>query len=198
MAKDWTRKISDQKNVVLEVSLPDLFSGKYIPNSNNLRQAIGQEIIDIIRERTQKDERSWTGSSFANYSEDYTESVEFKAYDKSKTEPNLTQSGDMLGLMTILDSTPDKIVIGWNDTLQSEKAHGHITGNVGRKRDFFGLNQGELKTIKDKFGEELEEAPINPTQDNSTVDLFAQGEVQIPNRSLNQVIDLFFGTPEDE
>lgn len=201
MADDWTRDTSDQTNVTLDVNLPEVFPGKLVPDSSRLREAIGQEVIDIIRERTQKDEKSWTGKPFKNYSEEYVESIDFKAYNKSKDEPNLTQTGDMLGLLTVLDAgDPGRIRIGWNDTLQSEKAHGHITGAVGVKRDFLGLNNGEIKRLREKFADELESAPtsieseVNPPERTQG---FLEGRISIAQRSVAQIIDLFFG-PEDE
>jgi hypothetical protein len=199
MSKEWTRKTSDQTSVELEVNLPELFPGQQIPNSSELREAIGQEVIDIIRERTQDKEKSWTGRSFRDYSPEYVDSIDFKAYNKSKGEPNLTQSGDMLGLMTTLESKdPAKVKVGWNDTLQSEKAHGHITGAVGVKRDFFGLNNDEIKRIKDKFRDELPTAPetteVNPQE---RAQGFIEGRVSIGQSSVARIIDLFFGPTEE-
>jgi len=196
MAKEWTRNISDQTSVELEVNLPELFPGQQVPDSPELREAIGQEVIDIIRERTQDKEKSWTGRNFRDYSTEYVDSIDFKAYNKSKDEPNLTQSGDMLGLMTTLDSKdPGTIKIGWTDTLQSEKAHGHITGHVGVVRDFFGLNNDEIKRIKEKFKDELPSAPegeraVTPQERSQG---FLEGKVSIGQSSVSQIIDLFFG-----
>jgi len=199
MADEWSRDISDRTSVSLEVDLPELFPGRLVPDSSRLREAIGQEVIDIIRERTQDKQRSWTGSSFKKYSDEYAESIEFKAEGKSQDEPNLTQSGDMLGLLTVLDSgDPGKIKVGWTDTLQSKKAHGHITGAVGVKRDFLGLTNEELRRIRAKFADELESAPattaVNPAERSQS---FLEGRVSIARQSLSQVIDIFFG-PEDE
>lgn len=201
MADDWTRDIGDQTNVTLDVNLPELFPGKLVPDSSRLREAIGQEVIDIIRERTTEAKRSWKGYTFRRYSDEYAESIPFKAEGKNQDDPNLTQSGDMLGLMTLLDSgDPGIIRVGWNDTLQSEKAHGHITGAVGVKRDFFGLTNGEIKRLREKFGDELESAPsslesevVSPERTQG----FLEGRVSIAQRSVAQIIDLFFGQ-EDE
>jgi len=199
MSKEWTRNISDQTSVALEVNLPELFPGQQIPDSSRLREAIGQEVIDIIRERTQEKERSWTGSSFRKYSDEYVDSIEFKAYDKSKNDPNLTQTGDMLGLLTILDSKdPGKIKVGWTDTLQSEKAHGHITGAVGVKRDFFGLNSDEISKIKQKFQDELPTAPESTSvKPPERAQSFLEGKMSIGQSSVAKIIDLFFGVTEE-
>lgn len=198
MAKEWTRNIADQTSVELELNLPEVFEGQLVPDSSRLREAIGQEVIDIIRDRTQKDERSWTGSSFKKYSDEYAESIEFKAEGKSQDEPNLTQSGDMLGLLTVLDSgDPGTVKIGWNDQLQSEKAHGHITGAVGVKRDFFGLNSSEIDRLRRKFADELPSAPtateVSPPERAQS---FLEGRISIAQQSLSNVIDLFFGPDE--
>lgn len=200
MPKEWTRNITDQVSVELEVNLPELFAGQLVPDSSRLREAVGQEVIDIIRERTQEKEKSWTGSSFKKYSNEYADSVEFKADGKSQDEPNLTASGDMLGLMTVLDSgDPGKIKIGWNDTLQSEKAHGHITGAVGVKRDFFGLNDGEIERIRKKFADEVQSAPESTSVYTSPerTQGFLEGRVSIARQSLSDVVDLFFGPKEE-
>jgi hypothetical protein len=197
MPKEWSRDTSDQTSVELSVDLPTLFPGQLIPDSNRLREAIGQEIIDVIRERTQEKEKSWDGKSFRKYSNEYAESIEFKADGKDQNEPNLTASGDMLGLMTVLDSgDPGTIKVGWNDTLQSEKAHGHITGSVGVKRDFFGLNSGEIEKIKNKFADQIPSAEsVGPTLLEQSKALF-EGRVSVGQSSVAQVIDLFFGTEE--
>lgn len=198
MADDWTRNISDQSNVTLDVNLPEIFPGKLVPDSNNLREAIGQEIIDIIRSRTQDDEASWKGYSFKKYSNEYAESIEFKADGKSQDEPNLTASGDMLGLMTVLDSgDPGSVRIGWDDSLQSEKAHGHITGHVGVKRDFFGLKSSEIKQLRSKFEGELDDVSTNSEVNSSErTSGFLDGRVSIARQSLGQIIDLFFGSDD--
>jgi hypothetical protein len=202
LADDWTRDIGDQTNVTLDLNLPEVFPGKLVPDSSRLREAIGQEVIDIIRERTQKDERSWKGYSFRNYSDEYAESIDFKAYNKSKDEPNLTQSGDMLGLMTLLEAPdPGVIRVGWNDTLQSEKAHGHITGSVGVKRDFFGLTSSEIKKLRDKFAGDLEDATTSIESGVSSPERtqgFLEGRVSIAQRSVAQIVDLFFGEADEE
>ena len=194
MPKEWTRSITDQASVELEVKLDGIFPNVDIPESSGLREAIGQEVIDIIRERTQGDQKSWTGSRFRKYSEEYADSLEFKAEGKSVDSPNLTQSGDMLGLLTIKGVDETSIRIGWTDTLQSEKAHGHITGAVGVKRDFLGLNSGEIDRIRSKFGSEL---PNIENRDvlSSILSSFELAPSPI-RRSVAQTIDLFFGDEE--
>ena len=53
-----------------------------------------------------------------------------------------------------LPSDANYVVIDFTDSLESEKAHGHITGNKngpGVKRDFFGLDNKDLKSIMSDF-----------------------------------------------
>jgi hypothetical protein len=116
-----------------------------------LKQEIGQEIIDLIRQRTARNiDRQ--GLRFPNYSREYSESIGFKAYGKSKDNPNLKQTGDMLGFMDIVEDRGSSIVIGWHDIEEASKAHGHITGNVGVKRDFFGLPNSDMGKIVGEYG----------------------------------------------
>jgi len=144
------------KQAKLEVNLDELF-GMIIPNNSSLRQAIGQAIIDKIRDRTAENLDA-NGKRFKNYSKTYAESIDFQAYGKSKGDPNLKQTGDMLGLMDIIDESKNKIVIGWNDSEQAGKAHGHVTGNVGVKRDFLGLTQKEISELRSEWRDVLESA----------------------------------------
>lgn len=197
MPKEWTRKITDQTSVELEVNLASLFDGKIVPDSVALREAIGQKIIDIIRERTHDEQKSWTGSQFKKYSDEYADSIEFAAYGKSKSEPNLTQTGDMLGLLTIKSSDPSSVVIGWNDTLQSEKAHGHITGAVGVKRDFLGLTNGELNSIKDAFNDQVLEPLSGESNLQNVLSAITNRPTPIQG-SVASVVDLFFGDSGEE
>ena len=145
------KQVLSGKKARLEVNLDELF-GTLVPNNSELRQAVGQAIIDKIRDRTSRN-LDRDGKRFPNYSTEYADSIPFKAYGKSKGDPNLKQSGDMLGLMDIIDETKNKIVIGWSDGEEAGKAHGHITGNVGSTRDFLGLPEKDLNEIADEVSD---------------------------------------------
>jgi hypothetical protein len=144
----WKKQLANKK-AAMKVNLRELL-GTSVPNDPRLREAIGQAIIDKIVERTSGG-RSYTGSKFAGYSKEYIDSLGFKAYGKSENQVNLKQSGDMLGLMDVIDQSRDTITIGWNDETEAAKAHGHVTGNIGVKRDFLGLNQKEIEEIRSEF-----------------------------------------------
>lgn len=155
---DYMTRVLSGNNPRLRVNLKELFGG-FVPDSGQFRAAVGQEIIDRIRERT-KSNLSWDGKRFRNYSKAYAESIEFVAAGKSKSDPNLTQSGDMLALLDIVDEGEDWIEIGWSDADEAAKAHGHITGNIGVTRDFLGLPGRDLEEISDEFRDMLPDDDI--------------------------------------
>jgi hypothetical protein len=127
------------------------------------REAIGEEIIAFIQKRTEKG-LSWRNTRLAGYSKAYTESLNFKIAGKSKNHVDLTQSGDMLGDMTVLKTSKGKIIIGFeNGTLSNAIADGNIRGTyghsstIGPKRNFLGI------TRKDLMDEVLSKFPIDET-----------------------------------
>lgn len=160
------RDESDQTDVRLEISLEEIF-GEEVPESVPLREAIGQAALDRIRERSSKG-RSWDGKGFKGYSKSYKQSPEFQAFGKTGTV-NLKLRGDMLSLMDVVDVSKSKIVLGWFDSEESEKAHGHITGNVGVKRDFFNLNKKEIKELKDIFKDEVKRLKDEQSRENELI-----------------------------
>jgi hypothetical protein len=152
-----TRRKDLKTDPKLIIDLSDIFGGP-IPNSPDLRAAIGQEILDIIVERTgenlDKNEKAFRPKK---YSKEYADSLEFQAFGKSRGDVNLRLTGDMLQLMDIVEETPTTLTIGWRDDFQAQKASGHITGaNNLPKRDFFGLSEGDIQRLKSEFGGDVE------------------------------------------
>jgi len=97
------------------------------------------------------------GNSFAEYSPEYKNSIDFKNAGKSKNAlPNLQLSGDMLAALKVLDSTKNYITVGFEKgSDENGKADGNIRGTygkpspVGPKRDFLGISDKELvKLVK--------------------------------------------------
>lgn len=146
-----SRKLSG-KNPKLVIDLSKMF-GQRVPDSEAFRQGVGQAIIDRIRERTSGNiDRK--GNRFKNYSKLYAQSLEFRAAGKAKNDPNLRLTGDMLGLMDVIDTSRNSITIGWPDADEAAKAHGHITGAKDGpkvKRDFFGLPDSDYKNLTSDF-----------------------------------------------
>ena len=140
----------------ITINLNEMFGDEF-PDSEALKLAVGQAIVDRIRERT-RDGISKDGRTFKKYSKSYIDSLPFKSFGKSAGDTNLTLSGDMLGLMDVVDTEGGRITIGWEDDTQAAKAHGHITGAKGNLpvRDFFGLPQTEIEDIKEQLADRVE------------------------------------------
>lgn len=131
--------------------------GQRVPDSSTFRAAVGQAIIDQIRENASsglnRKGKKFRGRA-AKYSQQYAESLEFKAAGKSKNNVNMTLTGDMLTNMDVVKETRDTIVIGFADSEEAKKAHGHITGAKDGprvKRDFFGLPVRQYKGLAEGF-----------------------------------------------
>lgn len=146
-----TRTLSG-KNPKLKVNLTEMF-GQRVPDSVAFREAVGQAIIDDIRSRT-SDGIDRSGKQFRSYSKEYANSLEFQAAGKSRSEPNLRLTGDMLGFMDVIDQSRDTVTIGFGSREEQLKAHGHILGSSpGPKvrRDFFGLPDKRYGSIASGF-----------------------------------------------
>lgn len=191
----WTERVTVGSNqYALRVNLDEIF-GTAFPNSSRLRQAVGQEILDIINKRTAGGV-SWDGKQFRNYSEIYSESLEFQAAGKSKSDPNLKLTGDMLGLMDIIEEDKATITIGWRESEEANKAHGHISGAVGVKRDFLGLSQKEVDTIRNRFEDVIREATAETGPARSSVQTLGsiiEGTSAPRGSTLGSLIDELFG-----
>jgi hypothetical protein len=145
------KRTLNESRVKLRVNLKELL-GKSLPDDQDLVEAVAQKAIDIIVGRTQEG-TSLSGRPFKKYSDAYQKSDSFKAFGKSGT-PNLTLSGDMLGLMEVLDTTRNTFEIGWSDEKETAKAYNHNVGDTLPKREFFGLQKQELNELR-QFAESL-------------------------------------------
>lgn len=152
------RDISDESNVALTVNLEEMFDQPV--NDESLRLEIAQAIIDKIVDNAKSTKFLDQSSGAQSYSEDYENSLEFNAFGKSPGDVNLTLTGAMLSSIQVFNSEPERVKIAFAGARQSQKAHGHITGNVGVKRDFFGLNARDMGAIirryKDRVGSQRE------------------------------------------
>ena len=163
LTRGQSRKLSGN-NPKLDINLEELF-GVDLSGNDSLKQAIGQEIIDRIVSRTEGN-TSLSGRAFKRYSKAYKQSDEFKAAGKG-SKVNLRLSGDMLGLMDIVDERDNTLTIGWFDEDEAAKAHGHITGGGNLpKRDFFGLTSSDISSIEAKFASEIDEVKAELRSDS--------------------------------
>jgi len=126
----------------------------------------------------------------------YSESLEFEAAGKSKSDPNLTLTGDMLGLMDVIEEEKATITIGWNSSEEANKAHGHISGSVGAKRDFLGLSAKEAERVRNLFEDTVREATAETGPARSSVATLGQiisGERPVQGRTLGSILNNLFG-----
>lgn len=154
------------------------------------REVIAEEIIDYIRERTQKGLNK-TNRDMPGYSPEYVKSLDFKIAGKSKDDVNLTLSGDMLGALTLLSDANGKLLIGFeNGTAENAKADGNIRGTygkpkpVGPRRDFLGITKADLMKI-------LDEHPLDDqsSEDSADAQSSASGAANRVAKSVSQGVE---------
>lgn len=125
--------------------------------SSEEREAIAFELIDKILKRTNKGIDK-NGNRFPSYSSSYSGSLDFKIAGKSKNNVNLKMSGDMLSDLQLLSHDKGELVIGFENGSESNaKAEGNIKGtygqtkSTGKKRDFLGVQDKELREVLSKY-----------------------------------------------
>lgn len=153
MAKLNGLKLTEDE-VSQTIDLKELF-GVSVIGSEGLKQAIGGAIIDKIVNRTESGVGVDGKKLKAPYSKDYSESLDFKAFGKSKNKVNMTLTGQMLGSLDIVESKGNSIKIGWDDSEENAKAYNHNTGDTVPKRPFFGVTEKELREIKSEFEDKV-------------------------------------------
>lgn len=128
------------------------------------RQAIAQDVIDFIVERTRKG-KAPDGSNFpGTYSKGYRGSLDYKIAGKPKSgRPiDLTLSGEMLDSLALLNHGKGALTIGYErgDPING-KVEGNRLGTYGSDtpkpklaRDFLGINKDDLKKILEKYPKE--------------------------------------------
>jgi hypothetical protein len=178
--------------VKFKINLDQLF-GERLNVNRSTREAIGQAVIDRIVERTQSGIDKF-GRSLGRYSPSYKSSLAFKVTKGGDSIVNLTQTGDMLGSLTIVEQSDRTLTIGFDDSDQNVKAYGHISGMEGhpvlegkvKKRDFMGLPKGELDKIASEFESQakqvdsIENATTREELDQAITDLIDElsGEIE--------------------
>lgn len=119
------------------------------------KEAIAEDILDYIRERSAKGKGPGNSKWPGNYSNLYVKSLDFKIAGKSKGIINQSLSGDMLTELEVVDIQHDSITIGYNEGNPAKyKAEGNIIGSYGKSsgrkkyaRDFIKLTSNEIKKI---------------------------------------------------
>ncbi len=172
-------------------------------------ESFGQEVIDYIVKRTE-DGKRYDGTKFKGYDEDYVKSEEFKAYGKSASEVNLTQTGNMLGQLDILQIEGNRITIGWEDNEERAKAFGHHTGMRGHPilegktppRPFFGMTLNQLNNLAGPYIDELKQDQITDRDPKdmedkqvtlSVIDQLKKASLTKESTRMSGLLDFFFG-----
>ena len=149
----WKKPKITKKEVSQKFNLGEYF-GVDFGRDPDLKQEIGQAIIDKIIERTE-DGKDISEKGFKKYSKEYVDSDEFKDFGKSKNEINMTLTGRMLDDIDIISESRNTIKIGFEDSTEILKAFNHNTGDTVKKRKFFGIRERDLKEIGKEFRSEL-------------------------------------------
>ncbi len=155
----------NKNNVEQTINLKDEF-GIDFSGRRPLRELIGQAIIDKIRSRTADGQgmrfgRGGSGTPVklkSPYSKEYSKSLEFRAFGKSRSKVNMSLTGDMMGLMDIKKQTGNTLTVGWDEKEENNKAFNHMSGDTVPTRPFFGVSKVELQDIKREFRSDIKEA----------------------------------------
>jgi hypothetical protein len=110
------------------------------------RALIGDDIVAFIVERTESG-LDKNNRPFKNYSASYAKSIDFKIAKKSKEDPDLTLSGDLLRSLRVLSHGRGFITIGFpSGTDENDKAAWTARPERGG-RDLLGIMPGDLNKI---------------------------------------------------
>lgn len=112
------------------------------------RLKVGRTIIRYILERTEEG-LDVNGKKFANYSDSYSQSLDFKIAGKSQNHPNLRLTGDMLGAgFQVLEHGPGYVTIGFEaGTKENDKAAWAQASDNGPSRRFVGIDERVVDII---------------------------------------------------
>lgn len=181
------------------INLEDEF-GVSFKGRPDLRQKIGQAVIDKIVQRTESN-RDVNGKQLPKYSDSYVKSKQFRRYGKSSSDINMTLKGDMMTSLDITKETGNSVTIGFDDKTSEAKAANHNQGITGKKREFFGVNQSELNQIKSEFRSELKTLDKKPTESTrETLELLGSltaAEVTAEQTAINRLFSNLFGGLDD-
>ena len=155
----------------------------------DLLTSFGQEVIDIILNRTEEG-KDISGKNLKGYKEDYIDSEVFEAFGKSPREINMILRGQMLRDLDILEINGSKVTVGFSEDLQIKKAFNHNTGDTKGmpKRRFFGV-------LKKDIEQELKEIKAAATeQETQESEIIRDAITALRDRSTaNEVTESLFG-----
>lgn len=193
-------QISDMDDVNQTIDLTS-YLGEGINDRPDLVTLIGQELIDIMVKRTTSG-KDINYSAMAPYSSSYVASDEFKAHGKSR-KVNMKLTGEMLADINLINEDPAALKIGFGDTLQSRKAHGHITGmrdndqipskHKPAPRLFFGVSSEDISKITQKYESNVKKKSPFGLEDVLKVASVQETAQTVSGLTLDDVLGDIFG-----
>lgn len=166
MAKNSSTKytktnLQSESDVNVEIDLEKLL-GKAAANEA-VRETFFQLAFESLMARLDSGE-GVKGGNLPRYSKAYKDSLSYEVFGKDGTV-NMQLTGDMVNDISIQKQNSKKMVIGFNDDLQSKKAFAHMTGFEGhpnldgkvKPRNWFGWQDKELEAIAQDLRPELEQ-----------------------------------------
>lgn len=138
-----------------EIDLEQLF-GVDLSENEALKSAVGQVLIDRMLARVEGGVGYGGTKLKSPYSKKYAETLEFKAAGKSRSDVNMTLTGDMLAAVNTR-SEGNKVVL-YVEGGEVPKAYNHIKGDTVPKRNWFGFTKDELKDLRREFAPKVRKA----------------------------------------
>lgn len=135
--------------------LQDL-TGADLTNFPDLKEQIGQAILDRIETRTQDQNVDIRGTAFKAYSAAYRNSDRFADF-KSGGSVDMTLRGRMIDDMNVLNTSGNDLEVGHEDNTETLKAFNHNTGDTLPKRQYFGILKKDFDEVIRPFKEELKQ-----------------------------------------
>lgn len=163
----FQKPLLTKKKVSQKFNLKELF-GVSFSGRPDLREEIGQALMDVILDRTAKGKAIGGKKDLQRYSKSYSSSDTFKAHGKSG-KVNMELTGRMMDSIVLKTKANEiEIVVGKGvDTL---KSYNHNVGDTLPKRDFFGLHKKEVDKIKKEFKGEIKAIKKTETPTKERVD----------------------------
>ncbi|MDH3324133.1 MAG: hypothetical protein OEL89_00680 [Candidatus Peregrinibacteria bacterium] len=171
-----------KNNIEQKINLKKEFGKKAI-DDQELKEAITQELINIIIERTSRS-KDVNGEKMQGYSKSYRQSEDFKLYGKT-SKVDMTMRGDMLEAIDKIKESSETITLGFDDELQRKKAANHNGGFTVPQRQFFGVTQDDIDKVKKKFKNDLKDDGASLLQGLIASQLLADKENQ---NLVNQIL----------
>lgn len=172
-------KVSENE-ISQEIDLEDL-TGVNLSQYPLLMNEIAQATIDFVKDRAQSGFGLGGQKLKSPYSDAYANSLEFQAAGKSKDQVNMTLTGDMLGLLDVLEQTGSIFKYGLPES-QAPKGYNHQVGDTVPKRPWFGVEKKEfIDNVLVKFDEDINRIKENMAEDELYAGAIQRAAIRIIN-----------------